>query len=37
MLKKKIEGDIIILAIYVNDILVTRSDEVGISITKAYL
>ncbi|CAA6675723.1 unnamed protein product [Spirodela intermedia] len=37
VLTKKIEDNLVIFAIYVDDILVTRSDEVDISTTKAYL
>lgn len=37
MLKKKIEGDLVILIVYVDDILVTSSNEVGIFATKVYL
>lgn len=37
MLKKKIEGGLGILVVYVGDIFVIMSDEVGIFATKAYL
>lgn len=37
MLKKKIENDLVILTVYVDDILVTKSDETSISTMKAYL
>lgn len=37
MLKKKTEGGLVILTIYVDDILVIESDEINISTTKAYM
>ncbi|CAA6662620.1 unnamed protein product [Spirodela intermedia] len=37
VLMKKIEGSLIILTIYVDDIFVTESDEADISAIKAYL
>ncbi|CAA7404492.1 unnamed protein product [Spirodela intermedia] len=36
-LTKKIKGDLVILTVYVDDILVTENDEAGIHSTKAYM
>ena len=37
MFTKKMKGGLVILEIYMDDIILTRSDEIGILATKTYL